>query len=116
VNSSTDPENQPAFERQDIDKLNEMRLKRVSPKPDGRNAYKQLQILVTERLSAYIDSEQENIEGIELRSVLLGKFNEFLIEERIVLNRSERRKLIEDVLSEVLGPDSQTNVDRSSKS
>lgn len=115
MNHSTDPGIQPDFERQEKDKLNEMRLKRASPKPDGRNAYKQLQILVTERLSEFIDSEQDNIEGIDLRSMLLGKFNELLIEERIVLNRSERRKLIEDVLSEVLGPDSQTNVDRSNK-
>lgn len=115
MNNSTDPKIQPTFEHQEKDKLNEMRLKRASPKPDGRNAYKQLQILVTERLTAFIDSEKENIEGVELRSMLLSKFNEFLVEERIVLNRTERRKLIEDVLSEVLGPDSQTYVDRSSK-
>jgi hypothetical protein len=114
VNKSSDPEIQPEFEREEAKKLDEMRLKRASPKPDGRNAYEQLKIFITERLTAYIDSEQEELNDKDLRPLLLDKFGEMLIEERIVLNRSERRKLIEDVLNEVLDPDSQTNGDRSS--
>jgi hypothetical protein len=105
VNDSTDPEIQSEFERANVIKLDEMRLKRASPKPDGRNAYDQLKVFVIERLSAFIDSEQENLDDLDLRPILLNEFNELLKEERIVLNRSERRKLIEDVFSEVLGPD-----------
>ena len=106
MNDSSGPKNQPQLESAEVEKLNEMRLKRASPKPDGRNAYEQLMIFVTERLSAFIESEQEGIDETNLRPMLLDKFNEMLVEERIVLNRSERRKLIEDVLSEVLGPES----------
>ena len=114
MNDSTDSASPPEFERAEVAKLNEMRLKRASPKPDGRNAYEQLKIFVTERLSAIVEMEQEDRDDPNLRPLLLDKFSELLIEERIVLNRSERRKLIEDVLREVLASDSQTNVDRSS--
>ncbi len=105
MNNPTDQENPPEFERTEGVKLDEMRLKRASPKPDGRNAYEQLKILVTNRLEAYFEAEPQNLGDASLRPKLLAKFNELLLEERIVLNRSERRKLIEDVLSEVLGPD-----------
>ena len=94
--------------------LNEMRLKRASPKPDGRNAYEQLKVLVVERLSTFLESERDSLDDTEARSFLLEKFGELLFEERLILNRSERRKLIEDVLSEVLGSDSEIDGDRSS--
>lgn len=111
MNDSTKPETHTEFERTNMLKFDEMRLKRTSPKPDGRNAYDQLKANVISRLNVYIDSEQENLGDIDLRPILLTEFNELLKTERIVLNRSERRKLIEDVFSEVLGPDSETNFD-----
>lgn len=114
MNDPSAPETQPQFERTELAQLNEMRLKRASPKPDGRNAYEQLKVLVIERLSALIDAEPGSLDNAELRLFLLEKYGELLLEERIILNRSERRKLIEDVLSEVLGSDSETDVERSS--
>ena len=114
MSDSTDSASPPEFERAEVAKLNEMRLKRASPKPDGRNAYEQLKNHVTERLLAFINSEQEDFDETNLRPMLLDKFSEMLVEERIVLNRSERRELIEDVLSEVMGPDSQIHFDQSS--
>jgi hypothetical protein len=106
VNDSTDPETRTEFERTNLLKLEEMRLKRASPKPDGRNAYDQLKANITKQLLAFIDSKQESLGDSDLRPILLNEFNGLLREERIVLNRSERRKLIEDIFSEVLGPDS----------
>jgi hypothetical protein len=105
VNDSIDPKSQTEFERTNVVKLNEMRLKRMSPKPDGRNAYEQLKVFVIERLSAFMISNQEELVDKDERTLLLGEFNKLLKAERIILNRSERRKLIEDVLSEVLDPD-----------
>ena len=114
MNESRDPAIQPESERPESAELKEMRLKRASPKPDGRNAYFQLKILIVERLSAYIESEREILEDANLRPLLLEQFSELLKEERIVLKSSERRKLIEDVLAELLGPDPRTSVDKTS--
>ena len=111
MNDSNNPETQTEFELTNSLKFDEMRLKRTSPRPDGRNAYDQLKAKVTRRLFAFIDSEQESLGNIDLRPILLNEFNELLKEERIVLNRSERRKLIEDVFCDILGPDSETNFD-----
>jgi hypothetical protein len=115
MDNSKNPETPTDFESSNVVKFDEMRLKRTSPKPDGRNAYEQLKIHVSKRLLAFIDSEQESLNETDFRPLLLNEFNEMLREERIVLNQSERRKLIEDVLSEVLGPDSKTNFVRSNK-
>lgn len=114
MNESKDPPIQPENKRAESAEFREMRLKRASPKPDGRNAYHQLKILVVERLSAFIESEQEISEDVNLRTLLLEQFSELLKEERIVLKSSERRKLFEDVLAEVLGPGPRTSVEKSS--
>lgn len=109
-----DPANQPAFERAELAKLREMRLRRASPKPDGRNAYDQLRKLVIEHLSAFIESNHEEIDSADLRPLLMERFGELLKEERIILRTSERRKLVEDILAEVMGPGAQTDVERAS--
>lgn len=114
MNELDDPVNQPAFERAELAKLREMRLRRASPKPDGRNAYEQLKNLIVERLSAFVESEQGNIADNDLRPMLLERFGELLKEERIILRNSERRKLIEDVLAEITGPEPQADVERAS--
>lgn len=114
MNESNDPEIQSEFERAESAELEYIRLKRASPKPDGRNAYEQLKLLVAERLSVFIENEQEILDDTNLRPLLLEQFGELLKEERIVLKGSERRKLIEDVLSDLLDPGLQTDVDNSS--
>ena len=114
MNDSSDPDVQPGLERAELAKLKEMRLRRVSPRPDGRNAYEQLKVLVVEQLSAFIDNEHESLDETNLRPMLLQRFSELLVEERIVLKGSERRKLIDDVFSEVMDQGPQIDVDRSS--
>ena len=108
-----DPDAQPDIEPAEYAEFNEMRLKRVSPKPDGRDAYEQLRSLVLERLTALADQERGTLNTAEMRALLLQRFGETLVEERIVLTGTERRKLIEDVLGEVLDSDPKAGSDGS---
>ena len=85
----------------DLAELQEMRLRRASPRRDGRNAYEQLRHFVEERLSVVV-KETNSTEKAALRPLLIERFNELLIQERIVLKNVERRQLIEDIFASLL--------------
>jgi hypothetical protein len=91
----------------------EMRLKRASPKPGGRDAYEKLKNLFVERLSSYLEQEQGALAGEPVRPYLLEHFHALLVEDRIVLTGTERRQLFEDVLGELSSTDPQVDSDRS---
>lgn len=77
--------------------LEELRLRKSSPKPDGRDAYEQLKQFVVSRLAPSIESLEEGSDSITLRAAFVERLDELLAGERILLKKSERRRLIEDI-------------------
>ena len=82
--------------------LQEMRLRRASPRPDGRDAYIQLRRHVYGRLAPLWDELDSPIEAADARTWVTEHLNHMLIEDRIVLKQIERGRLIEDVLNDLL--------------
>jgi hypothetical protein len=83
--------------------LQEMRLRRASPRPDGRDAYIQLRRHVCSRLAPLLDELDSPTEVADARTWVIEHLNNMLVEDRIVLKQFERGRLIEDVLSDLLG-------------
>jgi hypothetical protein len=104
VNHTQDLSDQSHIDSDDLEKFQEMRLRRTSPKPDGRNAYEQLQTHLARELSAYASDELFDTDDSELRQLLIERFDVLLATEKIVLRQSEKHRLIEDVLADVLKP------------
>ncbi len=107
MNESIDPIEQSnsdsKSDRKEVSTFEELRIRRASPRPDGRNAYEQLKDHVVQHLSLIIEQDFEGVEQSDLRPLLLERFDNLVTEENIVLTRTERRLLIEDVFAEIFG-------------
>jgi pilus assembly protein CpaF len=83
--------------------LQEMRVKRQAPVAGSRDAYRDLKGRIQEKLIAELDPAMDITQTGEVRSTIEEMFETILMEESIVLSRSERRRLFEQIVAEILG-------------
>jgi len=83
--------------------LQEMRVKRQAPVAGSRDAYRDLKSRIQEKLIAELDPAMDITQTGEVRATIEEMFETILMEENIVLSRSERRRLFEQIVAEILG-------------
>ncbi len=83
--------------------LQEMRVKRQAPMAGSRDAYRDLKRRIQEKLIAELDPAMDITQTGEVRATIEEMFETILMEENIVLSRSERRRLFEQIVAEILG-------------
>jgi pilus assembly protein CpaF len=88
---------------QQLSKLQELRVKRTAPGSGTRDAYTDLKNRIQQRLIAELDPSMDITQGSEVRTTIQEMYETMLQEEQIVLTRTEKRKLFEQIVAEILG-------------
>lgn len=94
--------NEPGLEEQPS-KLQELRVKRSSPGVATRDAYTDLKNRIQQKLIAELDPSMDVTKTSEVRSTIQEMFETMLLQEQIVLTRSEKKRLFEQIVAEILG-------------
>jgi len=85
-------------------KLQELRVKRGAPsamsKVDSRSSLKDR---IQQRLIAELDPGMDVSQGDEIRKTINEMFENMLLQEQIVITRSEKKRLFETIVAEILG-------------
>ncbi len=84
-------------------KLQELRVKRSSPDAGTRDAYTDLKNRIQQKLIAELDPSMDVTKSSEVRSTIQEMFETMLLQEQIVLTRSEKKRLFEQIVAEILG-------------
>ena len=84
-------------------KLQELRVKRSTPSAGPRDTYSDLKNRIQQKLIAELDPSIEIAESSEVRITIQEMFETMLLEEQIVLTRSEKKKLFDQIVAEILG-------------
>lgn len=102
--SSPAERNTPAAPQESSSKLTEMRLRRptVTASP-ARDAYLDLKTRIQNRLLAELDPSMDVSKTDDVRATIEDLFDTILAEENIILSRVERGRLLEQIVSEILG-------------
>ncbi|MGC8839734.1 MAG: CpaF family protein, partial [Anaerolineae bacterium] len=90
---------QPVAQTSRLEELRQRRPGSVSPKDTYRDLKKRIQ----ERLIAELDPKADMADTAELRRTIEEMFQALLAEENIVLSRSQRQELFEQIVAEILG-------------
>lgn len=90
---------QPAAQTSRLEELRQRRPVAVTPKDTFRELKKRIQ----DRLIAELDPKADMGDQAELRHTIEEMFQTFLVEENIVLSRSQRQELLEQIVAEILG-------------
>ncbi len=80
----------------------EMRVRRQPASP-ARDAYLDLKTRIQQKLIADLDPTMDVTRTDEVRRTIEEMYNNILAEEHIVLSRSERQRLFEQIVAEILG-------------
>jgi pilus assembly protein CpaF len=80
----------------------EMRVRRQPASP-ARDAYMDLKTRIQNKLIAELDPTMDVTKTDEVRRTIEEMYNSILAEEHIVLSRSERQRLFEQIVAEILG-------------
>ncbi|HHN93175.1 MAG TPA: CpaF family protein [Anaerolineae bacterium] len=80
----------------------EVRVRRQPPSP-ARDAYYDLKSRVQNKLISELDPTMDVTKTDEVRRTIEEMYNNILDEEHIVLSRSERQRLFEQIVAEILG-------------
>ncbi len=83
--------------------LQELRVKRASPAATSRDAYTDMKTRIQQKLIAELDPSMDITQTSEVRATIQEMFETMLQEERSVLSRSEKQKLFESIVAEILG-------------
>jgi pilus assembly protein CpaF len=83
-------------------KLQQLREQR-SPTMGTKDAYTELKNRIQQRLIAELDPSMDVSQNTEMRSTIQEMFETMLLEEQIVLTRSEKQRLFEQIVAEILG-------------
>lgn len=75
--------------------LQELRIRRASPMPDARDAYDDLKCRVLKLLAQDKFAQESPVS----RSALQARLDVFLLDEKIILKRHEKRQLTNDILA-----------------
>lgn len=102
--SQQDNQDQQSAPEESSSKLTEMRLRRptVTTSP-ARDAYADLKERIQNRLLAELDPGMDVSKTDEVRDTIEELFDAILSEENIILSRVERGRLLEQIVSEILG-------------
>lgn len=85
-------------------KLQDLRVKRSAPTGgNSRDAYLDLKTRIQQRLIMEMDPSVDVTKTAEVRSTIQELFESMLAEEQIVLTRSEKKKLFDQIVAEILG-------------
>ena len=84
-------------------KLQELRVKRSAPSVGPRDTYSDLKNRIQQKLIAELDPSIDVSESAEVQLTIQEMFETMLLEEQIVLTRSEKKKLFEQIVAEILG-------------
>jgi pilus assembly protein CpaF len=84
-------------------KLQELRVKRSTPSTGPRDAYSDLKNRIQQKLIAELDPSMDVTESPEVRMTIQEMFETMLLQEQIVLTRSEKKKLFDQIVAEILG-------------
>ncbi len=71
--------------------------------PDVRDAYQGLKERIQTRLVAELDEDVDLIERSEVERKILELFDSLLAQENIILSRAERGRMLDQIISEILG-------------
>ncbi|GMQ78022.1 MAG: CpaF family protein [Anaerolineae bacterium] len=88
---------------QQLSKLQELRVKRSTPRSGSRDTYSDLKNRIQQRLIAELDPGMDLSKTAEVRATIQEMFETMLHEEQIVLTRNEKKKLFEQIVAEILG-------------
>jgi pilus assembly protein CpaF len=88
---------------QQLSKLQELRVKRSTPRSGSRDTYSDLKNRIQQRLIAELDPGMDLSQTDEVRATIQEMFETMLHEEQIVLTRNEKKKLFEQIVAEILG-------------
>ncbi|HSG17996.1 MAG TPA: CpaF family protein [Anaerolineae bacterium] len=80
-----------------------MRVKRSAPSTGARDTYSDLKNRIQQKLIAELDPSIDISESTEVQLTIQEMFETMLLEEQIVLTRSEKKKLYEQIVAEILG-------------
>jgi pilus assembly protein CpaF len=80
----------------------EMRVRRQPASP-ARDAYLDLKTRIQQKLISELDPTMDVTKTDEVRRTIEEMYNNILTEEHIVLSRSERQRLFEQIVAEILG-------------
>lgn len=84
-------------------KLQELRVKRSSPGAGTRDSYTDLKNRIQQKLIAELDPSMDVTKTTEVRSTIQEMFETMLLQEQIVLTRTEKKRLFEQIVAEILG-------------
>lgn len=84
-------------------KLQELRVKRSSPGVGTRDAGTDLKNRIQQKLIAELDPSMDVTRTSEVRTTIQEMFETMLLQEQIVLTRSEKKRLFEQIVAEILG-------------
>lgn len=84
-------------------RLEELRIRRAPAMQETRDTAKDLKERIQEKLIAELDPQMDVTQTDEVRRTMETMFNQILSTEAIILSRTERQKLFEQIVAEILG-------------
>lgn len=84
-------------------RLEELRIKKAPATPRKQNAIANIKERIQDKLLAELDPQIDITQTDEIRRTMEDLFNHILSEEAIILSRSERQNLFEQIAAEILG-------------
>ena len=84
-------------------RLEELRIRRAPAVKETRDTAKDLKERIQEKLIAELDPQMDVSQTDEVRRTMENMFNQILSQEAIILSRTERQKLFEQIVAEILG-------------
>jgi pilus assembly protein CpaF len=77
--------------------------RRRAPSPQNRDAFKDLKERIQDKLIAELDPAMDVSRTDEVRQTIQDLFDQVLTQENIILSRTERERLFEGIVAEILG-------------
>ena len=96
IEKSQQPGDQPS-------RLEELRIRRAPAIKETKDTAKDLKERIQEKLIAELDPQMDVSQTEEVRRTMENMFNQILSQEAIILSRTERQKLFEQIVAEILG-------------
>ncbi len=84
-------------------RLEELRIKKAPATPRKQNAIANIKERIQDKLLAELDPQIDITQTDEIRRTMEDLFNHILSEEAIILSRTERQHLFEQITAEILG-------------
>lgn len=96
-------DNSDRWHEPDPDDLENIRVRRDSPMAGNRDAFLQLKARLCEEMLSELDPAIDVTDNAQLRPYVHERLDILLPEMKLVLNRAEKRQLLEAVVEELSG-------------